>query len=229
MNSPKNKLAKLLKTLAVTFALTGAVAAQTVGGSCPYQNSYQEYQPTHGTYGEFQSHYGSFGEYQPNAGTYGINNPQATFGSGQAQQVGTPSPSIEDNIAFKILDLTNQQRAQNGLAPLIMNPALNEAAKTHSEEMLTLNYFSHNSPTVGRRSVKDRMLLAGVSPRVQFENIFMSQGFPTSQLAQLSMDQWMQSPGHRRNILRSEVSHIGIGVVERQGKYYATQVFGGGM
>ena len=265
MNSPKNKLSKLLKTLAVGLALTGAIAAQNNYGGCPLQKTSQQghtqttyygnsdqYQPTHGTYGEYQPTHGTYGEYQPTHGTHqpnpsglgntlgdlrnhwgnsqaGTSEQQATFGNQQAQPTSPTAQTAEEQIANQILHITNQKRIQNGLSPLSMNPALNQAAKSHSEEMLTLNYFSHNSPTVGRRTVGDRMRQAGVSPRVQAENIFMCQGFPTAQLAQLSMDQWMQSPGHRRNILRGNVTHIGIGVIERNGKYYATQVFGGGM
>ena len=129
----------------------------------------------------------------------------------------------------EILKLTNEQREKNGLPSLVMDERLNEAALTHSLEMFELNYQSHYSPTPGRRTVKERMKQAGITPRVQAENIFHCEGFPDEQLAQLSVDQWMKSRGHRANILRREVSHIGLGVVNQDGKFYVTQVFGGGL
>jgi uncharacterized protein YkwD len=140
-----------------------------------------------------------------------------------------PPPSVEELITQEIFELTNEQRAKNGLPALAMNLRLNAAALTHSQEMFELNYQSHYSPTPGRKTVKDRMRQAGITPSVQAENIFHCEGFPTEELAQLSIDQWMQSPGHRANILRREVSHVGLGVVNRDGKFYVTQVFGGGL
>lgn len=146
-----------------------------------------------------------------------------------SEELETPPPSMEEVITQKIFELVNEERGRNGLPALEMELRLNVAALSHSQEMLDKNYQSHYSPTPGRRTVKDRMRQAGITPSIQAENIFHCENFPVEELAQLSFDQWMKSRGHRANILRREVSHTGIGVVYDEGKFYATQVFGGGL
>jgi uncharacterized protein YkwD len=136
---------------------------------------------------------------------------------------------IVNGIALEILRLTNQARAQRGLLPLGLNDALTEAARGHSEEMLELDYFSHTSPRGWLASPDDRLRAAGAYASRLSENLFEADGFPAEQVARLAVQSWLASPGHRANLLDPQVSQMGLGVVERDGKVSVTQMFGGGV
>lgn len=135
----------------------------------------------------------------------------------------------DSGLASDILRLTNDVRRQHGLAPVGLQPALQNAAIGHSAEMLALNYFSHTSPTPGRTSPVDRVREAGASPMRVSENLFYCEGYPVDALAPVVIDSWLQSPGHRANLLDPQVTHMGLGVVEKNGTVSITQVFGGGL
>lgn len=137
--------------------------------------------------------------------------------------------ATQSAVAEEILRLTNSSRAQHGLAPLQWNGSLNSAAFAHSEEMLTLNYFSHTSPTPGRGDPSSRVRAAGVNPSRVAENIFQADGYPLETIAEVTVDTWLRSPGHRANILDPQVTHIGIGVAQKDDQVSVTQVFGGGL
>lgn len=154
---------------------------------------------------------------------------QVPVESPPAQTQLTPPPQTSPNYAEAILRYTNEQRARSGLAPLQLQPNLSAAALAHSQEMLKLGYFSHTSPTAGRRTPMDRLRQVGISPSYVAENIFQCSGYPLDQIAKLTVDNWMQSPGHRRNILDSRATHMGAGLAEQNGEIYVTQVFGGGL
>ena len=114
--------------------------------------------------------------------------------------------------AFEILKIVNKERAAVGRKALTMDTALLDMAMTRSEE--TAIHFSHTRPT-------GRSVLT-MSKRILGENIAAGQ---TS--AKNVMKSWMNSPGHKENILRSNYSSIGIGCVKVNGIYYWTQIFGG--
>ncbi len=137
--------------------------------------------------------------------------------------------SVAQQVAEEIANEINQLRVRAGLAPLRLHPALSRAALRHSQEMLTLGYFSHQSPTPGRSSVGDRISAEGVRPRRYAENIFGCEGVSAAEVPRRAVEEWMQSPGHRRNILDPTFTHTGLGVVERNGEMVITQVFGAGM
>ncbi len=105
-----------------------------------------------------------------------------------------------------ILRLTNQQRAQNGLGPLTIDPAISAVARAHSRDMSVRGFFDHINPD--GLSPFDRMRIGGISFTTAGENIA---GGPTSDII---MTNWMNSPGHRANILRNTFGRIGIGVVQ---------------
>jgi uncharacterized YkwD family protein len=105
-----------------------------------------------------------------------------------------------------MISLVNQERARAGLPSLATDPQLTRLARMKSADMVRLNYFSHISPTYG--SPFDMMREAGVPFTYAGENLA---GATTLALAH---DGLMQSTGHRANILRSQFTHIGIGVVE---------------
>jgi len=116
----------------------------------------------------------------------------------------------------EVVALTNQERVNNGLAPLQIDEELSVVAREKSNDMSARNYFDHNSPTYG--SPFDMMQSYGISYRAAGENIAKGQQTP-----QEVVNAWMNSQGHRENILNSSFTHIGVGFVE-QGNHW-TQMF----
>jgi len=106
--------------------------------------------------------------------------------------------------AKQVLDLVNAQRKNNGLGALTLDNALSNMALVKAKDMINNNYFSHNSPTYG--SPFDMMKQFGISYRSAGENI--AQGQTT---AQQVMNDWMNSAGHRANILNSSYTKLGVG------------------
>jgi uncharacterized protein YkwD len=114
----------------------------------------------------------------------------------------------------------NQSRQEHGLAPLNNDPELRQLAVAHSEEMLRLGYFAHNSPLSG--SPADRAKAAGIEYLVFGENIAYA---PTIDVAERGL---MRSESHRANILSPEFTRVGIGVIVTSfGTRLVTQEFAG--
>ncbi len=118
-----------------------------------------------------------------------------------------------NDYANQVLQLVNEHRAKEGIAPLTMSSNLNKVALVKSNDMKVNNYFSHNSPTFG--SPFEMMKSYGVSYRVAAENIAIA---PTPQEV---VDAWMNSSGHKTNIMNPAYTQIGIGYVDG----YWTQLF----
>ncbi|ADI12251.1 hypothetical protein SBI_09133 [Streptomyces bingchenggensis BCW-1] len=116
--------------------------------------------------------------------------------------------------------LTNAERAAAGLPPLAPDPNLTVAAQRHSEDMVARDFYSHTAPEGSQPW--DRAAAAGCRHRGIGENIACGQRTPSEVVRG-----WMNSPGHRANILKPEFSHIGIGYAtgSRAGTYW-TQLFG---
>lgn len=134
---------------------------------------------------------------------------------------GSSSGSRSSFASFQsqVIQLVNEQRAANGLKPLTANSQLNNTATLKSQDMAKLNYFDHTSPTYG--SPFDMMKKYGISYRTAGENIAMGQTTP----AQV-MQGWMNSPGHRANILNASFTQIGVGIAKNaQGQLIWTQQF----
>ncbi|MFZ1036920.1 MAG: CAP domain-containing protein, partial [Smithella sp.] len=123
-----------------------------------------------------------------------------------------------------IITLTNNARVQSGLPPLKENQILDAIAESRANDMLEKQYFAHVSPT--GQQVSDMAQSAGYRYEVIAENIG-SGDFYTNQKI---IDNWMQSPGHRRNILSAEVEDIGAAVLKGKMKgvetYITVQIFG---
>ena len=102
------------------------------------------------------------------------------------------------------LRITNAYRAMFGHRPLALDLRIRAAARGHAQEMAKLGYFSHFSPTPGRKSPNDRMLIAGYTRGVS-ENIALVDGAEAAHLA------WCQSSGHHRNLLNPNHCEAGIG------------------
>ncbi|MFC4559009.1 SafA/ExsA family spore coat assembly protein [Virgibacillus kekensis] len=123
------------------------------------------------------------------------------------------------SIERQVVKYTNQYRQQNGLAPVKVDWQLSRVARYKSRDMRDQGYFSHNSPTYG--SPFKMMRDFNIHYTRASENI--AAGQPT---AKAVVDAWMNSSGHRRNILDANVTHIGVGYAEG-GSYgnYWTQMF----
>lgn len=129
-----------------------------------------------------------------------------------------PTQTASSVSAFekKVVELTNAERAKQGLAPLTLDTALSKVARTKSQDMKNKNYFDHTSPTYG--TPFEMMKTFGISYKSAGENIAMGQTTP-EQVVQA----WMNSQGHRENIMNSSFTHIGVGYVA-SGNYW-TQMF----
>lgn len=118
-------------------------------------------------------------------------------------------------IEQQVLTLTNAERQKAGLAPLAIDRNLMDSARAKSKDMSVNGYFSHTSPTYG--SPFDQMKSFGVSYRSAAENIAYGQ-----RSAEEVVRAWMNSPGHRQNILTDNFTHIGIGY-DANGHYWTQQ------
>ena len=138
----------------------------------------------------------------------------------------TKTPSIEQDypsdslssLESTALRLLNEDRARNGLPALEADPELSRIARIKSEDMRDNNYFAHESPTYGR--VSDMLRHFGYSFKGAGENIAHHATVEKSQAA------FMSSDGHRRNILSTAWTKVGVGVCrDRNGFVYVTQIF----
>lgn len=123
--------------------------------------------------------------------------------------------TVGNAYELEVVQLTNAERVKAGLAPFTMDEKLMAAAREKSADMQTNRYFSHTSPTFG--SPFERMKALGISYKSAGENIAQGQRSP-----QEVVQAWMDSPGHRANILNSTYTHIGVGYIE-QGNYWTQQ------
>ncbi len=125
----------------------------------------------------------------------------------------------EDTISEyeqKVAELVNQIRIENDLSPLTLNRELSAVARKKSQDMKENHYFNHTSPVYG--SPFDMMKTFGISYRTAGENIAMGQRTPEE-----VVNAWMNSEGHRANILNASFTQIGMGYVA-EGNYW-TQMF----
>lgn len=125
----------------------------------------------------------------------------------QEEKEVKPALSEVDQIEAAVVELTNKEREKAGLAPLQMDTALMAAAREKSQDMKDNNYFSHTSPTFG--SPFDRLKALGISYQAAGENIAKGQ-----RTAEEVVTAWMNSEGHRANILDEKFTHIGVGFVQ---------------
>lgn len=143
-----------------------------------------------------------------------IKNPNLIY-PGQKLSV----PNIDDikKMENEVIRLVNVERSKQGLAPLTANWELSRVARYKSQDMKTKGYFSHTSPTYG--SPFQMMQHFGIVYRTAGENIAMGQKTPAE-----VMKAWMNSPGHRANILNPAFKEIGVGLA-KDGTLYWTQMF----
>lgn len=121
-----------------------------------------------------------------------------------------------DSYEKEVVRLVNEERAKRGLGELTYDWQLSRVARYKSQDMSDNNYFSHNSKTYG--TPFEMMKSFGISYRSAGENIARGQATPKA-----VVDAWMNSSGHRANILSPSFTKIGVGYVSK-GKYW-TQMF----
>ncbi|WP_425583825.1 CAP domain-containing protein [Streptomyces rectiviolaceus] len=131
------------------------------------------------------------------------------------------SPQGLAEWASAVLRLTNAERTAAGLRALSPDPLLTVAAQGHSADMIARAFYSHTSPDGGEPW--HRASAAGSTHRAIGENIACGQRTPAE-----VVDGWMNSPGHRANILKPSFTHLGVGFAGggSAGTYW-TQLFGG--
>ena len=143
-----------------------------------------------------------------------ISNPNLIY-PGQILTIPQLEPSVR-SFEQEVIRLVNEQRVQNGLNPLTENWELSRVARYKSQDMVDNRYFSHTSPTYG--SPFQMIRAFGISFRRAGENIAYGQRTP-----QAVVNAWMNSSGHRANILNASYTQIGVGYVA-DGNYW-TQMF----
>lgn len=145
-----------------------------------------------------------------------IKNPSLIF---VGQKINIPSIDDVKTLEQQVVDLVNRQRANYGLPLLKANWELSRVARYKSQDMIQKGYFAHQSPTYG--SPFNMMESFGIRFTAAGENIAYGQRTP-----QEVMNDWMNSTGHRNNILSRVYNQIGVGVAKASnGTYYWTQMF----
>ncbi|MGW5578972.1 CAP domain-containing protein [Micromonospora chokoriensis] len=138
--------------------------------------------------------------------------PSTTTGSGSGGSSGTVSSQ-----AREVVDLVNAERAKAGCKALTINDKLMTAAQKHSQDQADHQNMSHTGSDGSNAGVRlDRV---GYAWRTYGENVAWNQKTPTS-----VMDAWMNSSGHKANILNCAFTEIGVGIADSNGPYW-TQVF----
>src|SRR5216117_3210722 len=121
----------------------------------------------------------------------------------------------------RIFDLINAERRHSGLPPLIYNEQLDRMAKIQAENMARFQKMAHTLPSAQLPTLGDRARYVGYPYGRMTENVAL--GYPNAETA---VEGWMNSSGHRRNILDEGVVETGIGVARSSaGGLYYCQVF----
>ncbi|UOW67053.1 CAP domain-containing protein [Paraclostridium bifermentans] len=159
-----------------------------------------------------------------NTGSKPDSKPEGNTGSNQEskpevkpEQPSNPSGNFA-SFQKEVLDLVNKERTSRGLQALKFNSELSNVATLKSQDMIDKNYFDHTSPTYG--SPFDMMKKFGISYTSAGENIAMGQETP-----QEVMNAWMNSDGHRKNILNPDFTELGVGIAAKGSSLYWTQMF----
>lgn len=152
--------------------------------------------------------------YPNNSGSIGGSS---TGGNTSNNTVTSSSMNTDEKEVFNLI---NKQRANNGLAALKIDEEVQRVARIKAEDMVTNNYFSHQSPTYG--SPFDMLRSFKISYRTAGENIAANSSNSGA------VNAWMNSSGHKANILNSSYNYTGIGVVSspRYGKIFVQQFIG---
>lgn len=155
---------------------------------------------------------------------YPSSSGSSNSGTGGSSSSGNTSSSTEtsnmNSDEKEVFDLINKQRTNNGLAALKNDSEVQRVARIKAQDMVDNNYFSHTSPTYG--SPFDMLKSFKISYKTAGENIAENSSNSSAVTA------WMNSSGHKANILNSNFNYTGIGVVSspKYGKMYVQLFIG---
>lgn len=155
--------------------------------------------------------------YPKSNGTTGGSESSTGGNTGSASNTNTSNLTADE---LEVFNLINQQRLQNGLSTLKVDMEVQRVARIKAQDMVNNNYFSHTSPTYG--SPFDMLKSFGVSYKSAGENIAGNSNNSAAVTA------WMNSPGHRANILNGSYNYTGVGVINgsKYGKIYVQMFIG---
>ncbi|WP_018465022.1 CAP domain-containing protein [Calidithermus timidus] len=128
-------------------------------------------------------------------------------------------------LELEVLARTNQLRLAHGLGALLWDDLAYKAALGHAQDMLARGYFSHDTPE--GRTPGQRMAAAGVTEVVVGENLAFYEGYPDAEVPKKAVQDWMNSPGHRANLLKGDFTHLGVALVRQGRKVVVVQNFVG--
>lgn len=156
----------------------------------------------------------------PTAAPKATATPKATAApTATPKTTAAPAATSASAIEKEVFELVNEVRAQYGLSKLTWADDLANVARAHSRDMINRSFFDHTNPD--GYSPFDRLRNNGISYRTAAENIAYGQRTPKA-----VMDAWMNSSGHRANILNANVKELGVGAATNSsGTIYWTQVF----
>ena len=146
----------------------------------------------------------------------GIRNPNLIY---PGQKIKIPEAAPLQTFETEVIRLINIERTSRGVPALTTNWQLSRVARYKSQDMIDKNYFAHQSPTYG--SPFDMMEAFGLRFSAAGENIAYGQ-----RSAREVVNAWMNSPGHRANILSRAFTQTGVGAAKKaNGTLYWTQMF----
>jgi len=123
--------------------------------------------------------------------------------------VNIPESINANTFEWRVFLLTNVERENRGIPPLQWSNLLGAAARAHTEDMVRNNFLSHTGSD--RSNLGQRITRAGFTWREAAENIAEGQRTPEEVI-----NSWMNSPGHRANILNPTLTHIGVGFISNK-------------
>ncbi|MCX7782667.1 MAG: CAP domain-containing protein, partial [Meiothermus sp.] len=126
-------------------------------------------------------------------------------------------------LELEVLQRTNQVRTERGLRPLQWDALAYKAALGHAQDMLRRNFFAHQNPD--GLGAAERMRASGVLEVTNGENLASFEGYPDAEIPQRSLTGWMNSPGHRANLLKPEFTHLGVALVREGRRVMVVQNF----
>jgi len=145
-----------------------------------------------------------------------ITNPSLIF---PGQIINIPNTPEFRSFENEVVRLVNIERARASLPPLTQNWEVSRVARFKSQDFINRNYFAHNSPTYGTPFQMLRSF--GIQFSAAGENIARGQRTPAEVVTS-----WMNSPGHRANILSTSFNQIGVGAArDARGTLFWTQMF----
>jgi uncharacterized protein YkwD len=158
------------------------------------------------------------------------------FDSGPVQIAqSVPGGSIEAQVEAAIFKYTNQERIAAGISPLARDSLLTSVARAHSLDMKQRDFFSHTNPdwiSPFQRMTAAGYVYSAASENIAATSLFTLSSNPDEVGRYIVQEMWMQSTGHRENILDATYTEIGIGVVYESDRssspygFIATQNFG---